>query len=196
MAFSFAATDPAGTYKVLTEFPSEPVPSGFVYRINTGAPLPLGTDAVVMVEDTLVAAKEEGANEEIEVQILAQVDAGENVRDAGSDVRKGDQVLDTGDVISSVGGELGTLAFIGRRSVSCSPLNRAGGLELNLIPRSRLSFIVVLSSQFFRPATSSSPSPTRQTNPRRLSPKFPTQIVLPSSQSLSTIISMSLILVL
>ena len=41
-------------------------------RINTGAPLPPGADAVVMVEETrLVEATEEG--EEVKVEILAKV---------------------------------------------------------------------------------------------------------------------------
>lgn len=67
-----------------------------------------------MVEDTEVVS---GESEEREVRLLAQVDKGENVRNPGSDVKKGEKVLEKGDVISPVGGELGTLAFVGRRSV-------------------------------------------------------------------------------
>jgi gephyrin len=73
-------------------------------------------DAVIMVEDTEVVAKE--GEEEKEVKLLAQVDKGENVRKEGSDVKVGEKVLEKGDVISAVGGELGTLAFIAKRSVS------------------------------------------------------------------------------
>lgn len=74
-----------------------------------------------MVEDTTVVSRCEGeGGEEKEVKVLAQVDQGENVRRAGSDVRVGDKVLERGDVISGVGGELGTLAFVGRRSVRLS----------------------------------------------------------------------------
>ena len=41
-------------------------------RINTGAPVPPGADAVVMVEETkLVEATEEG--EEVKVEILTKV---------------------------------------------------------------------------------------------------------------------------
>ena len=94
-----------------------PVPPGSIYRINTGAPLPLGTDSVIMVEDTLVATRQAEGEEET-VQILAQVDAGENTRNIGSDVKRGEKVLEAGDVVSAVGGELGTLAFVGKRSVS------------------------------------------------------------------------------
>lgn len=96
---------------------SHPLPPGQIYRINTGALLPPGADAVVMVEDTLVA-ETDAAGEEVRVEVLAQVDAGENVRKQGSDVRKGERVLEAGTVISDVGGELGTLAFVGRRSAS------------------------------------------------------------------------------
>ncbi|KAJ1308439.1 hypothetical protein OPQ81_004144 [Rhizoctonia solani] len=113
-----------GPFKVLTpatlKLGSE-VPPGSVYRINTGAPLPLGTNAVIMVEDTKVASQfsaEEGQEgEEKTVELLAEVDIGENVRKAGSDVRSGDKVLAAGDVISGLGGEIGALSFIGRRQV-------------------------------------------------------------------------------
>lgn len=102
----------------MTDYPTEPVAAGSIYRINTGAPLPPGADAVIMVEDTEIVSRHAGgAGEEKEVKVLAQVDAGENVRAAGSDVALGEKVLEQGDVISGVGGELGTLAFVGRRSV-------------------------------------------------------------------------------
>lgn len=104
-------------YRVVTEFPTGGLEPGSIYRINTGAPLPPGTDACIMVEDTEVVSRDEATGEETEVELLAQVDVGENVRKEGSDVRAGEKVLETGDVVSSVGGELGTLAFVGKRSV-------------------------------------------------------------------------------
>lgn len=92
---------------------------GSIYRINTGAPLPDAFDSVIMVEDTELVANDSDSTtgEELTVKLLAQVEKGENVRNPGSDVKQGDKVLETGDVISAVGGELGTLAFVGRRSV-------------------------------------------------------------------------------
>lgn len=123
----YLASDPAGIYKVQTIY--GPVPLGSIYRINTGAPLPPGTDAVVMVEDTLVTARkptasgeEDTEGEECEVNVLAQVDAGENLRNPGTDVKAGEKVLEKGDAVSGVGGELATLAFIGKRSV-CFPFH-------------------------------------------------------------------------
>jgi len=73
-----------------------------------------------MVEDTSVMARDE-QGEELTVKLLAQVDKGENVRKEGSDVREGEKVLEQGDVITPVGGELGTLAFVGQRSVCTLP---------------------------------------------------------------------------
>lgn len=122
-----SADTPEGTYPVLTtqnytkatggSLLDTAMPAGYICRINTGGPLPKGADAVVMVEDTeLVSTTEDG--EEKKVKLLAQVSPGENVRKPGSDVRRGDQVLSKGSRISEVGGELGTLAFIGKREVS------------------------------------------------------------------------------
>ncbi|KAG5650058.1 hypothetical protein H0H81_000932 [Sphagnurus paluster] len=111
-----AAPKPRST---LSHDPSAP---GAVYRINTGGPLPVGADTVIMVEDThLVSTIIDEASpfngEEKEIETLAQIPAGENVRSAGSDVRKGDLVLQKGEIIRSSGGEVGTLAFVGRKEV-------------------------------------------------------------------------------
>ncbi|BGP17773.1 hypothetical protein JCM10213v2_005815 [Rhodosporidiobolus nylandii] len=114
--YAVRSTDAPGVYKVVTSFPTSPLPPGSVYRINTGAPLPPGMDACVMVEDTEVVARDV-QGEETEVRLLAQVDQGENVRKEGSDVKSGEKVLEKGDIVSNVGGESGTLAFVSKRSV-------------------------------------------------------------------------------
>ena len=114
-----------GEYPVLTPqthslSTGAPLPDGYVYRINTGSPLPLGADAVVMVEDTELVSSTttaDGIVEEGTVKILVSTLAGENVRASGSDVRQGELVLESGTVLGTVGGEVGTLAFIGRREV-------------------------------------------------------------------------------
>jgi gephyrin len=117
-----------GVYTVLTPSThnlSSFLPTDRIYRINTGAPLPDGTDAVIMVEDTRVASTtkdDKGRDvEEATVETLAHVEKGENVRAPGSDARKGEVVLERGEVVGSVGGEVGTLAFVGRKSVSLFP---------------------------------------------------------------------------
>lgn len=101
---------------------STPLPAGTIFRINTGGPLPAGTDAVIMVEDTRLYSTQKSPFgdevEENEVETLAQVPRGDNVREPGSDVRQGDLVLERGTVINSAGGEIGTLVFVGRTRVS------------------------------------------------------------------------------
>jgi gephyrin len=100
---------------------SIPLPEGYIYRINTGGPLPVGADTVIMVEDTELVStvndEKNGVLEESEVKTLAQVPPGDNVRAAGSDVRNGDLVLRTGDRLTRGGGEVGTLTFVGRKEV-------------------------------------------------------------------------------
>ena len=122
-----------GVFKALTPATlasSTPVPSDSVYRINTGAPLPPGTNGVIMVEDTRVDSQftsgEGDEGEEKTIELLAEVDVGENVRKAGSDVRIGDRVLSAGDVITSLGAEVGTLAFVGRKQVCFVSLDVCG----------------------------------------------------------------------
>ncbi|KAF5388108.1 hypothetical protein D9615_000748 [Tricholomella constricta] len=123
--YALRSTDPPGIYKVLTSQThalSNEIPSGSVYRINTGGPLPAGADTIIMVEDTRLVSMHDNAEsplngEEKEIETLAQVPVGDNVRAAGSDVRKGDLVLQKGEMIRSSGGEVGTLAFVGRKEV-------------------------------------------------------------------------------
>ncbi|KLO16304.1 hypothetical protein SCHPADRAFT_823382, partial [Schizopora paradoxa] len=119
--YALRSSDNAGVYKVLTSVTHKrgsKLPPGSIYRINTGAPLPEGADSVIMVEDTqLVSTAPENPDEELEVRTLAQVPAGENVRTPGSDVRYGALVLNKGTLLSGTGGEIGTLAFVGRKEV-------------------------------------------------------------------------------
>ncbi len=79
------------------------VGEGEAIRIMTGAPLPAGADAVVMVEDT-----REGKGG---VEIRKPVPPGENVRPAGESVRKGEVVLAAGTVLGPP--EIGMLAALG-----------------------------------------------------------------------------------
>lgn len=123
--YALRASDPPAVYKVVTtqtHAATNVLPPGSIYRINTGNPLPAGTDAVIMVEDTRLISTTTDANsikdgEENEVETLAQVPVGENVRSPGSDVRQGDLVLQKGEMVRSSGGEIGTLAFVGRKEV-------------------------------------------------------------------------------
>jgi len=76
-------------------------------RIMTGAPLPKGADAVVMVEDT----EKSGAK----VIVHRTVSPGDNIGRAGEDLQKGDLVLEKGRLIGPA--EIGMLAAVGRAAV-------------------------------------------------------------------------------
>lgn len=118
------ATYPPGVYKVLTTDLTKPLPEGTVFRVNTGGPIPPGADAVIMVEDTVVKSthEDEGGShlEEAEIETLAQIPRGENIRLPGSDVSAGDLVFSKHAVLDGLGGDVGTLAFIGKNEVSVS----------------------------------------------------------------------------
>ena len=63
-------------------------PAGHCVRIMTGAPVPPGTDAVVMQEETQADGDR--------ITFLAQPEPGQNIRRAGSDIGKGACVLPAG----------------------------------------------------------------------------------------------------
>ncbi|KDQ64212.1 hypothetical protein JAAARDRAFT_201596 [Jaapia argillacea MUCL 33604] len=122
--YAVRSSEPPGTYKVHTpkSHPlTSPLPPNTIYRVNTGGPIPQGADAVVMVEDTLLVEvydnSEQTPGEEKLVEIKAQVDKGENVRKPGSDVSSGELVMRKGEVIGGMGGEVGSLVFVGRDEV-------------------------------------------------------------------------------
>jgi putative molybdopterin biosynthesis protein len=83
------------------------VQPGSATTIATGASLPRGADAVVMVEQTEVG----GSSEQPELKVLRAVTAGEQVAFAGTDVAQGETVLRAGQVLTSR--EIGVLAAIG-----------------------------------------------------------------------------------
>ncbi|RGP59586.1 molybdopterin molybdotransferase [Fusarium sporotrichioides] len=87
---------------------------GELARITTGAPLPPGATTVVMVEDTVLKTMSDDGKEEKEVEIQVEgVKEGENIREVGSDVKQGTVILNKGETISGVGGEIGLLASVG-----------------------------------------------------------------------------------
>ena len=91
---------------------------GQISRITTGAPLPPGANAVVMVEDTVLRSMTDDGKEEKVVEILTdQVKPDENIREIGSDIKAGEVVLRKGEEVTDVGGELGLLASVGKAKV-------------------------------------------------------------------------------
>ena len=93
-----------------------PLQIGTVARIFTGAPVPLGADAVVMQEECLVLPNGQGDADRPQVQINAQPTPGQNIRRAGEDVARGDVVLSRGQRLGPA--ELGLAASIGMASLT------------------------------------------------------------------------------
>jgi molybdenum cofactor synthesis domain-containing protein len=89
------------------EPPNVKVAKSEAVEIVTGAPIPEGADAVVMVEDT--------EREDADLQVYGAVTVGENVMKKGSDIKKGAVVLHKGQILGS--SEIGVLAALGLTKV-------------------------------------------------------------------------------
>ena len=89
------------------EQPKMILAKGEAVEIVTGAPIPEGADAAVMIEDT----EREGD----ELRVFSSVTANENVMKKGSDLKKGALVLKKGQVLGSP--EIGVLAALGLTKV-------------------------------------------------------------------------------
>jgi molybdenum cofactor synthesis domain-containing protein len=87
------------------------VDTGQALRIMTGAPMPTGADAVVMIEDCDTAGDQ--------VTVRRSVASGVAVRPVADDVRAGDVVFAAGTVMNAAGA--GVLASINARRVSVYP---------------------------------------------------------------------------
>ncbi|MGV3760106.1 MAG: gephyrin-like molybdotransferase Glp [Actinomycetota bacterium] len=98
-----------------------PLAPGEAMRIFTGAPMPEGADAVVMVERT---ERLDGGDA---VAIGHPATVGDHVRGAGDDVQPGDVVFRAGDLLSP--GHLGVLATLGVTDVPVRPRPRVGVLS-------------------------------------------------------------------
>jgi molybdenum cofactor synthesis domain-containing protein len=107
--------------RVVDELPAGKAPSRSVgrdeaIRIMTGAPMPEGADAVVMVEVT----RTEGED----VIVGEPASPGDHVRPAGGDVRRGQVVFAAGTVLTPA--HIGVLASLGIDEVLCHPRPRVG----------------------------------------------------------------------
>jgi molybdopterin molybdotransferase len=101
--------------------PDIPVGSGEAIRIMTGAPMPAGADAAVMVEVTELSA--DGTS----VIVSRAVEPGASVRGVGEDVEVGQVVFTPGAVLTP--GHLGVLASLGRQVALAHPRPRVGVLS-------------------------------------------------------------------
>ena len=100
---------PAGMERKLT------LRGGHAMRIMTGAPLPLGGDAVVPVEDTNFNIRQPGVEAPASVRVNRPVKPGENIRPQGQDVHQGEVVLTTGNILRSQ--DVGFLSMLGIQDV-------------------------------------------------------------------------------
>jgi molybdenum cofactor synthesis domain-containing protein len=100
---------------------SIPVEPGHAVRIMTGAPLPAGAEAVVMVEDTTPLA---GGHR---VRIARAAAAGDAVRRVGDDVHRGDLLFPAGTEVRPA--VLGVLASVGHLAIPVVPQVRVGALS-------------------------------------------------------------------
>ena len=92
--------------------PSRTIDTGECAEIATGAPLPPGANAVVMVEET---DRADGSPQRSAVQVLKPVKAGQNVGPRGADIARGDSLLGPGDHLTA--SRVGACAAIGRAQV-------------------------------------------------------------------------------
>jgi len=93
---------------------------GEAIRIMTGAPMPSGADAVVMVEETERVGSDR-------VLIRAGVSVGDAVRGAGDDVRPGDLLFEAGTFVTPA--VVGVLASVNARRVIARPRARVAVLS-------------------------------------------------------------------
>ena len=107
-----AGTDPRGVR----------VGPGQAVRIMTGAPIPEGADAVVMVERT--SPLEDDATS---VVVLTPARSGDHVRGAGEDIHAGQRVFEAGERLTP--GHIGVLTSLGITQVRAVPAARVGVLS-------------------------------------------------------------------
>ncbi len=102
--------------RVVADIPAGATPDitighGQAARIMTGAPLPNGANAVIMVEDTDVNQRTAGSPAPKQVQARKRLRAGENVRWRGMDVHQGETIMRSGQLLRPQ--DLGMLAMLG-----------------------------------------------------------------------------------
>jgi molybdopterin molybdotransferase len=95
--------------------PRFPVGPGQATRVMTGAPIPDGADAVVMIERGRML-------DDKRVRLEDDVKPGKHVLGRGAEVRKGEPVLRPGDVLRPQ--EVGMLAIVGRAEAKLTPRPR------------------------------------------------------------------------
>jgi molybdopterin molybdotransferase len=107
-----------GTVRAGMSGADSPVASGCAVRIMTGAPVPPGADAIVMVEDT------DGTPDGETVTVRSSTAFNQHIRPAGDDVNPGDEVITPGTLLTAA--HLGVMATIGVTQLSVVRRPRVG----------------------------------------------------------------------
>ncbi len=90
--------------------------NGECARIMTGAQIPAGADAVVMVENTGADEDPAGSLVPKTINIFQRIKNGDNIRFSGSDIRKGQTILQTGSTLRAQ--DIGMFAMLGIAQIS------------------------------------------------------------------------------
>ena len=111
--YAIRAADVPGTLEIAGEVRAGEIFPGSVSKnqaveIMTGAPLPAGADAVVMIEHT--------TRDSHRVKIDRTIGCGDNFNPKGAEARKGGPLLDPGCRLAPA--EIGLLAMVGRETVA------------------------------------------------------------------------------
>ncbi|MHB1425236.1 MAG: molybdopterin molybdotransferase MoeA [Gemmataceae bacterium] len=115
-----------GTLRVIEEItagqvPRQKIEAGQASRIMTGAPIPPGADAVVIVERTRL-----GDDNSVEIEDRPPR-PGQNILPRGAEMQRGDKVLPAGTVLRPQ--EFGVLATVGRTTIAVHPAPRVAILS-------------------------------------------------------------------
>lgn len=102
VSLKLVAAQPAGDYF------RKKIKSGETVKVMTGAPVPAGADAVVPLEEV----EQRGG----QILIKREINPGENIREAGEDIKRGEIIVRKGNRLKTP--ELGLLAACGFNRVS------------------------------------------------------------------------------
>lgn len=81
------------------------------FKINTGAPVPEFADAIVQIEDTKLIEIDLSTGIEVKIEVLVETSKGLDIREIGSDIRKGEILIEHNDPITEA--ERSVLASVG-----------------------------------------------------------------------------------
>lgn len=107
------------------DWPSQSIGRGEATRIMTGAPVPEGADAVIMVELANVKVQEDGVAESVEFR-LDSVDPEKHLLRTGTNFQQGQLIFESGHVVRPT--DIGLLAEVGASQVSVGRLPSAAVL--------------------------------------------------------------------